>query len=158
MFSTLFSKWEFLCLWPHCTVGCRSTAGTKDSRGCKECLSLVNTGMQISLVAASPCLVAKSCPTLLWLNGPARLFCPWTLPGKNTGVGCHFLLQGIFLIQRSNPHLLHCRWILHRWATWEAPQQALQHQITQRRERVHPFLRSKFLAFFSPFTDSSSTG
>ena len=28
---------------------------------------------------------------------PIRLFCPWDFPGKNTGVGCHFLLQGIFL-------------------------------------------------------------
>ena len=33
--------------------------------------------------------------------------CPWDLPGKNTGVGCHFLLQGIFLTQGWNPHLLH---------------------------------------------------
>ena len=33
----------------------------------------------------------------------ARLFCPWDSPGKNTVVGCHFLLQGIFLTQRSNP-------------------------------------------------------
>ena len=50
----------------------------------------------------------------------ARLFVtPWTaarqatpsmgFPGKNTGVGCHFLLQGIFLTQGSNPDLLHCR-------------------------------------------------
>ena len=31
----------------------------------------------------------------------------WDFPGKNTGVGCHFLLQGIFLTQGSNPHLLH---------------------------------------------------
>ena len=30
-------------------------------------------------------------------------------PGKNTGVGCHALLQGIFLTQGSNPHLLHLR-------------------------------------------------
>ena len=30
---------------------------------------------------------------------PARLLCPWNYPGKNTGVGCHSLLQGIFLIQ-----------------------------------------------------------
>ena len=30
-------------------------------------------------------------------------------PGKSTGVGCHFLLQGIFLTQGSNPGLLHCR-------------------------------------------------
>ena len=28
---------------------------------------------------------------------PARLFCPWDSPGKNTGVGCHALLQGVFL-------------------------------------------------------------
>ena len=32
--------------------------------------------------------------------------------GKNTGVGCHALLEGIFLTQGSNPGLLHCRWIL----------------------------------------------
>ena len=41
-------------------------------------------------------------------------------PDKNTGVGCHSLLQGIFLTQRSNPGLLHCRKILYHWATWEA--------------------------------------
>ena len=43
--------------------------------------------------------------TFLWLlrffvtHGlePARLLCPWDFSGKNTGVGCHFLLQGIFL-------------------------------------------------------------
>ena len=38
---------------------------------------------------------------------PARLLCPWNSPGKNTGVGCHSLFQGIFLTQGSNPHLLH---------------------------------------------------
>ena len=34
---------------------------------------------------------------------------PWDFPGKNTGVGRHFLLQGIFPTQGSNPGLLHCR-------------------------------------------------
>ena len=34
-------------------------------------------------------------------------------PGKNTGVGCHALLQGIFPTQGSNLGLLHCRWILY---------------------------------------------
>ena len=34
---------------------------------------------------------------------PARLLCPWDSPGKNTGVDCHFLIQGIFLTQGSNP-------------------------------------------------------
>ena len=35
-------------------------------------------------------------------------------PGKNTGVGCHALLQGIFPTQGLNPSLLLCRWILYR--------------------------------------------
>ena len=34
-------------------------------------------------------------------------------PGKNTGMGCHALLQGIFPAQGSNPDLPHCRWILY---------------------------------------------
>ena len=42
---------------------------------------------------------------------PAKLLCPWDFPGKNTGVGCHDLLQGIFLTQGLNSHLLHfLRW------------------------------------------------
>ena len=39
---------------------------------------------------------------------------PWDSPGENTGVGCHFLLQGIFLTQESNPGLLCCRQILYQ--------------------------------------------
>ena len=54
------------------------------------------------------CLVAK-CYQLFVTSGlqPTRLLCPWDFPGKNTGAGCHFLLQGICLTQGSNPHLLH---------------------------------------------------
>ena len=44
---------------------------------------------------------------------PTRLLCPWNFPGKNTAVGSHSLLQGIFLTQESNPDLLHCRLILY---------------------------------------------
>ena len=33
---------------------------------------------------------------------------PWDPPGKNTGGGCHFLLQGIFTTHGSNPGLLYC--------------------------------------------------
>ena len=49
---------------------------------------------------------------LLWPHGLelSKLLCPWDFPGKNTGVGCHFLLPGIFLTQGLNPCLLHCRW------------------------------------------------
>ena len=34
---------------------------------------------------------------------PAKLFCPWDSPGKNAGVSCHSLFQGIFLTQGLNP-------------------------------------------------------
>ena len=52
-----------------------------------------------------------SCVQLFATHGlePTKLLHPWDSPGKNTGVGCHFLLQGIFLTQGSNPGLPHCR-------------------------------------------------
>ena len=55
------------------------------------------------------CLVAKLCPILFRPYGlqPTWILCPWDFPGKNTGVGCHFLLQGVFPTQGSNPPLLH---------------------------------------------------
>ena len=40
---------------------------------------------------------------------PTRLLPPWDSPGKSIGMGCHFLLQGIFLTQGLNPGLLHSR-------------------------------------------------
>ena len=57
----------------------------------------------------------SSCPL-----SSARLFCPWDSLGKNTGVGCHFFLQGIFLTQRSNKGLLIGRGVLYHHATREA--------------------------------------
>ena len=52
----------------------------------------------------------------LWPHGlwPSRLLCPWGSPGKNTGVDCHALLQGIFPTQESNVGLSHCRQTLYR--------------------------------------------
>ena len=44
---------------------------------------------------------------------PTRPFCPWHLPGKNTGACCHFFLQGIFLSQGLNLGMLYHRQILH---------------------------------------------
>ena len=43
----------------------------------------------------------------------ARILCPWNSPGKNTGVGCRSLLQGIFPTQGLNLGLPHCRQILY---------------------------------------------
>ena len=45
---------------------------------------------------------------------PHELYSPWNSPGQNTGLGSLFLLQGIFLIQGSNPDLPHCRRILYQ--------------------------------------------
>ena len=46
-----------------------------------------------------------------------RLLCPWDFLGKYTGVGYHFLLQGIFLTQGLNQHLLY----------WQADSLPLSH-------------------------------
>ena len=74
------------------------------------------------------CVCAKlfqSCPTLR-PNGlkPARLLFPWDSPGKNTGVGCHFLLQEIFPTQDGTCiSFSSCiaGGFLTASATWEAP-------------------------------------
>ena len=54
-------------------------------------------------------LVAQSCPTLCHPVN-CQAFCPWDLPGKMTRVGCHFVLQGIFPTQGSNPPLCLLHW------------------------------------------------
>ena len=65
---------------------------------------------RFSLVVLYVSSVAQSCLTLCSpmdcnLSGS----CPWNFLGKNISVGCHFLLQGIFPTQGSNPHHLHLR-------------------------------------------------
>ena len=58
--------------------------------------------------------------------GQSSALChPWNFPGKNTGVSCHFLLQGIFPTQVSNLWLGHCR----RGTTREAQQRELRNSI-----------------------------
>ena len=69
--------------------------------------------------------VIQSCPTLY---DPldcslARFLCPWNFPGKNTGVGCHFLLQGIFPTQGLNPGLLRCRQTLYHLSHQGSPKE-----------------------------------
>ena len=70
---------------------------------------------------------------LLWKSGSESAGCsvvsdglylsPWTSPGQNTGVGSHFLLQGIFLTQGSNLGFRHCRQNLsclsHHWSDFQ---------------------------------------
>ena len=53
-------------------------------------------------------------------HGLWPILCPSDFPGKNTGVGCHFLLQGIFWTQGLNLHFLY---LLH----WQAESLPLSH-------------------------------
>ena len=57
--------------------------------------------------------ISKSLSCVRHGRWPARLLHPWDSPGKNTGVCCHSLLQGIFPTQGSNPGLPHCRQTLY---------------------------------------------
>ena len=84
--------------------------------------------ISVHLKAKNCCLVAKSRPTLLQAPGlwPARLLCPWDFPSKNTGVGCHSLLQG-FPTQGWNSSLLH----------WQVDSLPLSHQGSPQRQRIH---------------------
>ena len=59
------------------------------------------------------CSVAQSCLTICDpMDSSLAGSSLWDSPAKNTGVGCHALLQGIFPAQGLNPGLLHCGWIL----------------------------------------------
>ena len=83
-------------------------------------MGLVNAGLckmkcQWALCCALLCLVTRLCPNLC---SPMDCSPPGSsvhgdFPGKNTGVGCHAFLQGIFPTQGLNPGLLHRRWMLY---------------------------------------------
>ena len=68
------------------------------------------------------CLVTQSYPTLRGPMDCSPLCSSFhgDSPGKNTRVGCHAFLQGIFTTQGSNPGLLHCKWILYQLSYQES--------------------------------------
>ena len=84
-----------------------------------------------------------------------RLLCPWSSLDKNTGVGCHALLQGIFVTQGSNPQflcLLHCRRILCHCVTgkpfsWSDHPKGVR-LPAKGEEAIEGSLRALFLCFF----------
>ena len=88
--------------------------------------------------------------------GPTRLLCPWDFPGNSTEVDCHFLLQGIFPTQGSNPGLPHCRQMLYRLSHQGSP---ITKEIVSKTtigpcEMSSP--SSKFFGAHSKFPDVSS--
>ena len=62
------------------------------------------TRVSFTLSCVCTCSVVSNSLRLRELQ-PTKLFQPWKFPGKNTGVGCHFLFQGTFLTQGSNLYL-----------------------------------------------------
>ena len=70
----------------------------------------------------------------------AKLLCPWDSPGKDTRVGCHALLQGIFPTQGSNSHFLR---LLH-WRVGSLPlAPPKQHMCTLKRVRKYRHKRKR---------------
>ena len=78
-------------------------------------------------------MVAESCwplfDPMVWSTPPpptpARLLCSWDFPGKKTGVGSQFLLQGIFPTQGSNIH-------------WQAGSLPLSHRGSTAAYKLYP--------------------
>ena len=96
------------------TFDLRTRAIPSEGAGCKVRMGLSSSFPSCSLTVAAAAKSPPSCPTLR-PHGlqPARLLCPWDSPGKNTGVGCHALLHGIFPTQGSDLCLLR---LLHQQA------------------------------------------
>ena len=93
-FSSLFFNRRTVAL--QCRAGfCRTTM-----RICHNCVCVLTRAVWCAQSLQS-CLTRQPCGLL-----PARLLCPWGSPGKNTGVGCHDRLQGLFPMQGSNPSFL----------------------------------------------------
>ena len=94
-------------------VGC-SPWGHKESDTTEQLSTQHSTlYLLVPCFSSTPCccsVMSNSSWPHGWLS---RLLHPWDYPGKNTGVCCHFLLEGIFLTQWSNPGLPHCRQILY---------------------------------------------
>ena len=108
------------------------------TNGSHQCLSpqeLGNPSCLLPLLVGG--LVTKSYQTLQSYELlPTRLLCPWDFIGKNTGEGCHFLLQKIFPTQGSNPCLLHC---------WQSPTLQVNSLLTESQLDLPPSFPNCYL-------------
>ena len=114
---------DLMCTHKRSAGGLGSSLALRESRAwifqenesCgKSCFSLE----VIHVTSAYPlCQSQSHGPT----QQPTRLICPWSSPGKNTGVGSHSLLLRIFPTQGLTLNLLHCRWIVYHPSPQESP-------------------------------------
>ena len=72
------------------------------------CAEETNTTLYNYMIIKQLCVSLCACSVMAnsLQPQPTRLLCPWNFPGKNGGMGCHFLLQGVFLTQGLSPILL----------------------------------------------------
>ena len=90
---------QMLAIWSLVPLPFLKSAWISGSSRFMYCWSLAWRVLSITLLACAAAAAAKShhsCPTNFvrpHRRQPTRLPCPWDSPGKNTGVGCHFLLQ-----------------------------------------------------------------
>ena len=95
-----------------------AVSGVAQSRTRLKRLSSSSSSIYINTcVCVSHSVVSDS----LWPHELSRFHCPWNSPGKNTGVGCHSLLQEIFLTHGSNLSLPCCRQILYHLSHHGSP-------------------------------------
>ena len=97
--------------------------------------------LQLCLILAILWTVAPDSCDPMDCSPPAS-FCPWDSPGKNTRVGCHFLLQVIFLTQGENPSLLMSPALAVRFSTISTTWEAQNNLIHMSRKRNHDYLIS----------------
>ena len=115
-------------------------------------LILLNHGYYIFLYYSHQCFIVLTDKSffrfvVVYSLSHVQLFCEhmdcsppglWDSPGKNNGIGCHFLLQGIFLTQTSNLRLLH----------WQVDSLPLSHQGSPKKEALLRFNIHILLVYF----------
>ena len=85
--------------------------------------ALLRCNWCITFFKCKVCAISQSCPNVcnaMDCNPPGSSV-HGILQGKNTGVACHALLQGIFPTQGSNPDFPHCRWFLYHLSHQGSP-------------------------------------
>ena len=88
--------------------------------------------------AACMCVCSVMTDSVIPWTVAAKLLCLWEFSSKKTGVGGHFLLQGIFPAQGSKLRLLQCRRIPSSWATGEVPKAAWKWK-SLRHDQLFPW-------------------
>ena len=106
---TLVCIYIYICMYIYIHVDCTSHSISRDVSNYRNNKNLFPLPLRSSSSVSHSVVSDSLRPHGL---SPTRLLCPWDSPGKNTGMGCHSLLQGIFPTQGLNPGLLHYRQIL----------------------------------------------